>query len=89
MGKNLWTDGESGELITVYAAFNEIDEAKFITDKIKNHYLKEENNLCNLAILYRSNAQSRVLEEQLIHAQIPYRIYGGVNFLSALKSKML
>lgn len=87
MGKNLWTDGKSGELITIYAAFNEIDEAKFIADKIKNLYPKDENNLCNFAILYRSNAQSRVLEEQLIHAQIPYRIYGGVKFFERAEIK--
>ncbi len=86
LGKNLWTDGQAGELITLYSAFNEIDEARFIVDSIEK-YLQEDMARNEIAILYRSNAQSRVLEEQLIQAQIPYRIYGGMKFFDRAEIK--
>ena len=76
LGKELWTAGDSGEPISLYAGFNEQDEARFIVERIEG-WVAEGNTRRSSAILYRSNAQSRVLEEALIRAQIPYRIYGG------------
>ena len=79
LGKNLWTEDADGELISLYSAFNEHDEARFIADRL-NDWVKDGNLRSESAILYRSNAQSRVLEEALLRAQIPYRIYGGQKF---------
>lgn len=88
LGKNLWTNGNNGEKITLYSAFNEIEEARYIISSIKNwHDMDDANNLGKTAILYRSNAQSRALEEQLIYAQIPYRIYGGLRFYERAEIK--
>ncbi|NTS76732.1 DNA helicase II [Catenovulum sp. SM1970] len=78
LGKELWTDAVEGEPIGLYAAFNELDEARFIVGRIATHASKQK--LSEIAILYRSNAQSRVLEEALISSQIPYKIYGGLRF---------
>ncbi len=86
LGKNLWTDGEDGDPIQVYAAFNEQDEANYIADEI-NKYLEGGDNASEMAVLYRSNAQSRVLEESLIRQQIPYRIYGGLRFYDRMEIK--
>lgn len=86
MGKELWTDGGDGELIEIYSAFNETDEARYIVDKITTWTdqagLRSEN-----AILYRSNAQSRVLEEALMQSGTPYRIYGGLRFFERQEIK--
>ena len=79
MGKELWTDGEAGEKISIYTAFNEIDEARFIAGRIKQ-WRDDGGKLDEIAILYRSNAQSRLLEEALLQGQLPYRIYGGQRF---------
>ncbi len=79
LGKQLWTDGEEGELINLYAAFNEQDEANYIADQIQS-WVNQGRNRSESAILYRSNAQSRILEESLIRQAIPYRIYGGLRF---------
>jgi len=79
LGKDLWTDRGEGDVIDLYAAFNEIDEARFIVSRIEDRS-KHGNNFRESAILYRSNAQSRVLEEALLRARIPYRIYGGQRF---------
>lgn len=86
LGKNLWTSGEDGELISVYAAFSDLDEARFIVERIQ---LALENGTPHqeIALLYRSNAQSRILEESLIHARIPYRVYGGVRFFERAEIK--
>ena len=84
LGKNLWTDGSDGEQISLYAAFNEMDEARFIVDQI-DQWQKDGGMRAECAILYRSNAQSRVLEEALIRAQMPYRIYGGQRFYDRLE----
>lgn len=84
LGKNLWTEGERGDLIRLYAAFNEQDEARFTADEIQR-LIDGGTNPNDIAILYRSNAQSRVLEEALIHSQIPYRIYGGQRFYERLE----
>ncbi|WP_461483307.1 DNA helicase II [Porticoccus sp.] len=79
LGKNLWTDDADGEPIALYAAFNEHDEARFIADRLQD-WTSQGNLREEAAILYRSNAQSRVLEEALLRAGIPYRIYGGQKF---------
>lgn len=84
LGKELWTAGESGEPISLYAGFNEQDEARFIVEQTEDWH-GQGNNRSSVAILYRSNAQSRVLEEALIRSGIPYRIYGGQRFYERLE----
>ncbi|MBR9789541.1 MAG: DNA helicase II [Vibrionaceae bacterium] len=79
MGKELWTDGVVGEPISIYSAYNELDEARFAVTKIKE-WQDKGGALNDAAMLYRNNAQSRVLEEALIQAGLPYRIYGGMRF---------
>ncbi|WP_339644392.1 DNA helicase II [uncultured Porticoccus sp.] len=79
LGKNLWTEDNEGEAISLYAAFNEQDEARFIAERLRE-WVNQGNLREESAILYRSNAQSRVLEEALLRAAIPYRIYGGQKF---------
>ncbi|MGY4677805.1 DNA helicase II [Pasteurella sp. P03HT] len=86
LGKNLWTDGEKGEPVGIYAAFNELDEALFVASQIKQ-WVETGGKLNDCAILYRSNSQSRVIEEALIRAQIPYRIYGGMRFFERQEIK--
>ncbi len=86
LGKKLWTEAETGELLTVYRAFNEIDEGNFIASTIKK-LLDKQVSLGDIAILYRSNAQSRVLEEQLLRHQISYRVYGGMRFFERSEIK--
>ncbi|WP_038175608.1 MULTISPECIES: DNA helicase II [Vibrio] len=79
MGKELWTEGVEGEPISVYSAYNELDEARFAVSKIKE-WQEQGGALNDAAMLYRNNAQSRVLEEALIQSGLPYRIYGGMRF---------
>ncbi|MCC2657453.1 MAG: helicase [Panacagrimonas sp.] len=86
LGKNLWTDSGEGEQIQLYAAFNEYDEAEFVANRMREH-IEGRSRHSDLAILYRSNAQSRVLEEILIRARIPYRIYGGLRFFERQEIK--
>lgn len=87
MGKKLWTDGDDGEPIYLYASFNEQDESRFIADKIK-HWVETCNGRRDeVAILYRSNAQSRVFEEVFISQSIPYRVYGGLRFFERAEIK--
>ncbi|XPF92992.1 DNA helicase II [Colwellia sp. RE-S-Sl-9] len=86
LGKDLWTEDESGEKISIYTAFNEIDEARFIAGRIKD-WQKENGSLSDVAILYRSNAQSRLLEEALLQGGLPYRIYGGQRFFERQEIK--
>lgn len=86
LGKQLWTEGGDGEKVALYAAFNEQDEARFIVGQIQKW--QEQGNLrAESAILYRSNAQSRVMEESLIRAGVPYKIYGGHRFYDRLEIK--
>lgn len=86
LGKELWTEDAEGEPISLYAAFNEQDEARFIVERIQDWVRKgNPNNSC--AILYRSNAQSRVLEEALLREGMAYRIYGGQRFYDRLEIK--
>ena len=86
LGKELRTDAGDGEAISLYSAFNEQDEARFVVDRIQASVDEGQQRLEN-AILYRSNAQSRVLEEALIRAGMPYRIYGGQRFYDRLEIK--
>jgi DNA helicase-2/ATP-dependent DNA helicase PcrA len=86
LGKNLWTEDGHGEKISLYCAFNEFDEARFIVESIREYY-KQEQQYLHCAILYRSNTQSRVIEEALIQAGIPYRIYGGLRFFERQEIK--
>ena len=86
LGKELWTEDALGEPISVYCAFNELDEARFVVNRIKQ-YAEDGGRLTDCAILYRSNAQSRVLEEALIQANQPYRIYGGMRFFERQEIK--
>lgn len=88
LGKKLWTDGEAGEPISLYAAFNEQDEARFICDQVESWKTQNPTKkYADIAILYRSNAQSRVIEESFIRAALPYRIYGGQRFYERLEIK--
>lgn len=86
LGKNLWTAGTEGERITVYAAFNDLDEARFIVNRVRD-WQNKSNSLRHIAILYRSNAQSRVLEEALMQFSIAYRVYGGLRFFERAEIK--
>jgi DNA helicase-2/ATP-dependent DNA helicase PcrA len=84
LGKELWTDGAEGEPISVYGAYNEQDEARFICDQIEQ-WVRQGNRRDESVILYRSNAQSRELEEALLRINMPYRIYGGFRFYERLE----
>ena len=87
LGKKLWTEGEQGEPIALYAAFNEQDEARFVVERLMA--MVEEHGLQrrDIAILYRSNAQSRTFEEALLARRIPYRVYGGLRFFERAEIK--
>ncbi|MEO0574065.1 MAG: DNA helicase II [Pseudomonadota bacterium] len=86
MGKNLWTEDGDGAAIKLYAAFNERDEADFVVNRLRD-WINQGNRRDDSAILYRSNAQSRVLEEMLLNARIPYRVYGGLRFFERAEIK--
>lgn len=86
MGKELWTDSADGNLIRLYGASNEIDEARFVVGTIES-WVADGNRRDSVAILYRSNAQSRVFEEQLLSAAMPYRVYGGLRFFERAEIK--
>jgi DNA helicase-2/ATP-dependent DNA helicase PcrA len=86
LGKNLWTEGEDGERIKLYAAFNERDEAEFVINRIHD-YILQGHKRSEIAVLYRSNAQSRIFEEALLAAGIPYRVYGGQRFFERAEIK--
>jgi DNA helicase-2/ATP-dependent DNA helicase PcrA len=86
MGKNLWTAGADGEPIRLYAAYNERDESDFVVGRLRD-WIEQGNLRADAAVLYRSNAQSRVLEEGLINAGIPYRVYGGLRFFERAEIK--
>ncbi len=79
LGKNLWTSGADGERVKLYAAFNERDEAEFVMNRIRD-WVNHGGARRDVAVLYRSNAQSRVFEEVFMGARIPYRVYGGLRF---------
>ncbi|MFC5527318.1 DNA helicase II [Rhodanobacter ginsengisoli] len=86
LGKQLWTAGDEGERIALYAAYNEQDEARFVIERIRE-YIDEQGNARDCAILYRSNAQSRNFEEQLVQRKIGYRVYGGQRFFDRAEVK--
>ena len=86
LGKNLWTEDGDGEQISLYEAFNEQDEARFIVDRVQD-WFNNGNRRSDAAILYRSNAQSRELEDALLRMGMPYRIYGGHRFYERLEIK--
>lgn len=86
LGKKLWTDGAVGEPIKVFGGFNDLDEARFIVDRAQQ-WLDGGGTANEVAVLYRSNAQSRVLEEAMLRANIPYQIYGGQRFFERAEVK--
>jgi DNA helicase-2/ATP-dependent DNA helicase PcrA len=86
LGKELWTGGEDGDPIRLYAAFNDLDEARFVVEQLRT-WRERDEALAGAAILYRSNAQSRVFEEALLAAGIPYRVYGGLRFFERAEVK--
>jgi DNA helicase-2/ATP-dependent DNA helicase PcrA len=86
LGKQLWTDSGEGDPVDLYAAYNEIDEARFVVERI-GQWVRDGGSYGDCAILYRSNAQSRAFEENLLAEQIPYRVYGGVRFFERAEIK--
>ncbi len=86
LGKNLWTDEGAGEPIRVFEGYGDQDEAGFIVDEVKALH-REGHPLSDIALLYRSNAQSRVLEHALFTSAIPYKVYGGLRFFERQEVK--
>lgn len=86
LGKNLWTDRGAGEPIRVYEAFTDSDEARWIVEEIQS-LVRDGASRADIALLYRSNAQSRVLEHQLFSSGIAYRVYGGLRFFERQEVK--
>jgi ATP-dependent DNA helicase UvrD/PcrA len=86
LGKQLWTDSGDGEPVDLYAAYNEVDEARFVVDRIKR-WVRDGGSCVDAAILYRSNAQSRTFEEELRRENIAYRVYGGMRFFERAEIK--
>lgn len=87
--KTLWTAQEEGDLIQYKQYENEYQEAEQITYQIRDIQIRNDRNFSEFAVLYRTNAQSRVLEEKLLMSNIPYKIYGGQNFYARLEIKDL
>jgi ATP-dependent DNA helicase UvrD/PcrA len=86
LGKNLWTASGAGEPVRIFEAYNDIEEANFIVDEVKALHA-EGQSLSDMALLYRSNAQSRVLEHALFSAGLSYRVYGGLRFFERAEIK--
>jgi DNA helicase-2/ATP-dependent DNA helicase PcrA len=86
LGKTLWTSGADGERVKLYAAFNERDEADFVVNRIRE-WVDQGGLRSEVAVLYRSNAQSRVFEEAFLNARMPYRVYGGLRFFERAEIK--
>jgi len=86
LGKNLWTEDSNGDPIHLYTAFNELDEARFIVEQIRL-WVEQGGAHSETAVLYRSNAQSRVIEEALMQMGVPYRVYGGLRFFERQEIK--
>lgn len=87
LGKELWTEKGEGEPISVYMAVNEVDEAQFVAERLLSWVQSQASQYHEVAVLYRANAQSRVLEEALIQQNVPYRIYGGQRFFERAEIK--
>lgn len=86
LGKELWTQSDAGEAIMFYSAYNEKDEARFVVDRIEN-WVAEGRSRNEVAVLYRSNAQSRQFEDALMNRGMPYRVYGGFRFYERAEVK--
>ena len=86
LGKNLWTDDGDGEPLHLYAAYNELEEASYVASRIQQ-WVSYGNSYSDIAILYRSNAQSRVFESNLNENGIAYRVYGGQRFFERAEIK--
>ncbi|HUV21081.1 MAG TPA: DNA helicase II [Gammaproteobacteria bacterium] len=86
LGKELWTDSADGDLILYYSAYNEKDEARFVIDRIEA-WVADGRSRNEVAVLYRSNAQSRQFEETLVTRGVPYRVYGGLRFFERAEIK--
>ncbi|HKJ50432.1 MAG TPA: DNA helicase II, partial [Gammaproteobacteria bacterium] len=86
LGKELWTQSDAGEPIMFYSAYNEKDEARFVVDRIEN-WVEQGRSRSEVAVLYRSNAQSRQFEETLVTRGMPYRVYGGLRFFERAEIK--
>jgi DNA helicase-2/ATP-dependent DNA helicase PcrA len=86
LGKNLWTDAGAGEPIRAYEGYSDIDEARFIVEEIRD-LVREGASPTQIAILYRSNAQSRILEHELFAKAVPYKVYGGLRFFERQEIK--
>jgi len=85
LGKTLWTAEGKGEPLRIFAAASDEEEARFIVDEVKQLH-REGTALADMALLYRSNAQSRILEHALFRAGIAYKVYGGLRFFEARRS---
>jgi DNA helicase-2/ATP-dependent DNA helicase PcrA len=86
LGKELWTQSDDGEPIMFYSAYNEKDEARFVIERIEN-WVAQGRSRKEVAVLYRSNAQSRQFEEALVTRGVPYRVYGGLRFFERAEIK--
>lgn len=86
LGKSLWSEGEQGHPISLYTAFNEIDEARFVASEIES-LIRQGFKAHEIALLYRTNMQSRVLEEALLNVRVPYKVYGGLRFFDRAEVK--
>ncbi|HLR87214.1 MAG TPA: DNA helicase II [Wenzhouxiangella sp.] len=86
MGKNLWSDGQEGEPVRVFSAFSADEEADFVVARIRD-WLEQGHAASDVAVLYRSNAQSRLFEQRLLGEDIPYRVYGGQRFFERAEIK--
>ena len=86
MGKSLWTEGEQGEPIRLFSAYNAEEEAEFVIARIQD-WIVQGGRPSDGAVLYRSNAQSRLFEQALLREDIPYRVYGGLRFFERAEIK--
>ncbi|WP_417549196.1 DNA helicase II [Methylophaga sp.] len=86
LGKELWTEDADGEPIQLYNAYNERDEAAYLVQEVRN-WMNQGGKRSEIAVLYRSNAQSRVIEEALMQSAVPYRVYGGLRFFERAEIK--
>jgi len=86
IGKQLWTDSGDGEPIDLFAAYNEMDEARYLVERARQ-WVRDGGSYGDIAVLYRSNAQSRAFEEALLGEQVPYRVYGGMRFFERAEIK--
>jgi DNA helicase-2/ATP-dependent DNA helicase PcrA len=86
LGKNLWTDAGEGEPIRAFEAYSDLDEARFVVEEIRE-LVRDGVSPTQIALLYRSNAQSRVLENELFTKNVPYKVYGGLRFFERQEIK--